>query len=78
MKRCGEHSKTSISGMDTDAQRLLLQANSTSEWIWSIYLKFGVFLIGSMIVTPVASVLFNWFVDGSLIVDHFYRMIKTT
>lgn len=56
-------------------RRFLVEANSTCEWMWSIYRKFALCFIVTVFVGPVASVFFSWLIDGILIVDHFYRPV---
>lgn len=55
----------------------MIQTNNTCEGMWIIYQKLGEMLLIIMLLLPAASVLSNWLIDGSLIVEHFYRPIKT-
>lgn len=63
--------------IEMEAHNRLIQTNNTCEGMWVIYQKLIESLLITMLILPVASVLSNWLIDGSLIVDHFYRTIKT-
>lgn len=63
--------------VENEARDRLIQINNTCEEMWLIYRKLGVLFVISMTILPLFSVLSNWFIDGDLIVDHFYRPIRT-
>ena len=55
---------------------LLVQANERSEWMWSMYRKLVLYFLTSVLILPFNSALLCWFLDGELIVDHFFRPAK--
>ena len=60
-----------------DTMHFLIQANETCEWMWSIYRKFTLLFVLEMLIIPTTSIFLCWFIDGELIVEHFFRPLKT-
>lgn len=54
----------------------LTRANTTSEWIWTIYLKYVAVSVIGMDMTGVLTVLYCYFTHERLNSDHFYRAGK--
>lgn len=62
---------------DDEAFRYLAWANERSEWLWKIFLKFGIcgFFIGHLTITAIC-MLASWFIRSSLNPKYLYHPYK--
>lgn len=54
----------------------LIEANSTSEWMWSIYNVYAEMSIAGLTVTSIFSALYCYWTRNDLNADHFYHATK--
>lgn len=46
---------------DTNSKGFLIRANSKSEWLWTIIMKFIGIVLANMMITPIIPLLSSWF-----------------
>lgn len=54
----------------------LVQANKTSEWMWTLYFKYMAAEVFSLAGTSLISVLYCYLTQGNFDTRHFYRPAK--
>lgn len=63
---------------DMDSMRFLMQTNNTCEWMWIAYRKLVLGIMASVLIISINSVILGWFIDGGIVVNHFYRPMMTS
>lgn len=59
-----------------DSFRFLMQANNTSERMWSIYVKCLVFALSNAILSAIGSIIVCYLKNGEFDVTHLYHPYK--
>lgn len=65
-----------FSGENTDLSRFLIKANKTSDWVWTISLKFMLVYFFNISTMSILSVFFCWFSNKNFDVNEFYHPLN--